>query len=255
MRAAIRDVWIGTSGWAYPEWRGGFYAGVPRPRWLAHYARHFEAVEVNATFYRALRPATLEGWRAATPDAFRFCLKASRVLTHVERLDFPEAALARFRAQTDALGHKLAAVLWQLPARFPCDLERLARFAERLDAWPAVRHAVEPRDPSWFTDAVAARLAAHRLAAVQSHAADWPLWDAVTTDLVYVRLHGGVRTYRSPYTAATLARWAARIRRWVGEGRAVHVYFDNTAEGHAVANALALRRLLAAPDTPRAARP
>lgn len=250
----MRGVWIGTSGWAYPEWRAGFYAGIPRARWLAHYARHFPAVEVNATFYHSLRPATLEGWRAGTPEAFRFCLKASRFLTHVERLDLTAESLARFRAQADALGDKLAAVLWQLPARLPCDLERLARFAERLDAWPAVRHAVEPRHASWFTEAVAARLAAHRLAGVQSHAADWPMWDAVTTDLVYVRLHGGARTYRSAYTRATLVRWAGRIRRWAREGRAVHVYFDNTAEGHAVPNALTLQRLLASGRSPGSGR-
>lgn len=234
---------IGTSGWSYPEWKDGFYAGVPRDRWLEHYASAFNAVEINATFYHTLRLSTLEGWRDRTPPAFCFCIKASRYITHIQRLDTTDESFARLRAQADALGSKLAVVLWQLPQGLHCDLELFERFARRLDDWPQVRHALEFRHESWFDDETAKRLSAHRIAAVQSHAADWPMWDAVTTDLVYVRLHGGVQTYASAYSAAALRRWSERIRNWLAEKRSVHVYFDNTAEGHAVRNALALAKL------------
>lgn len=249
----MKSVYIGTSGWAYPEWKNAFYAGVPRSRWLEHYAKHFPAVEVNATFYHSLKPETLEKWREATPRDFRFCIKGSRFITHLQRLETTAESLARLRVQADALGAKLAAVLWQLPQGLHCDSSLLERFAARLDAWSSVRHALEFRDASWFSDEVAARLTAHRLACVQSHAADWPMWEAVTTDLVYVRLHGGIRTYRSAYASATLSRWAARVAQWAGEGREVHLYFDNTAEGHAVANAMSLRTRLSARE--RARRP
>ncbi|MBI4195183.1 MAG: DUF72 domain-containing protein [Betaproteobacteria bacterium] len=234
---------IGTSGWSYDEWRDRFYAGVPHSRWLEHYARSFNAVEINATFYGSIKPGILEGWAARTPREFRFALKASRFLTHIERLDVTAKSLARLREQADALGGKLAAVLWQLPKDLRCDPALLERFARRLDRWQKTRHAVEFRDESWFTDEVARCLAAHGIAAVQSHAADWPMWNAVTTDLVYVRLHGGVRTYRSPYSRAALKRWSERILQWRAEGRAVQLYFDNTASGNAVHNATLLVEL------------
>ncbi len=234
---------IGTSGWSYPEWKDGFYADVPRARWLEHYASRFDAVEVNATFYHTLRTSTLESWRERTPSAFRFCVKASRYITHIQRLATTDESIARLRAQADALGNKLAVVLWQLPQGLHRDLALFERFARRLDEWTHVRHAVEFRHESWFEDEVARCLSAHRVAAVQSHAADWPMWEAVTADLVYMRLHGGTRTYASAYSAVALRRWSERIRRWLAERREVHVYFDNTASGHAVRNAIALARL------------
>jgi uncharacterized protein YecE (DUF72 family) len=234
---------IGTSGWTYDAWADGFYAGVPRAKWLGHYARHFDAVEVNATFYHALKPATFARWRDATPAAFRFAIKASRYLTHIRRLGFPRASLRKQRDEAAPLGGKLAVVLWQLPAGLHRDLGRLERFVAALRAWPRVRHAVEFRHDSWFDDEIAAALGGSGIAVVQSDAADWPMWDAVTTDLVYVRLHGHRLTYSSAYSRRELASWAKRIRGWRGEGRDVHVYFDNTDAGHAVEDAETLRRL------------
>jgi uncharacterized protein YecE (DUF72 family) len=238
------EVRIGTSGWTYDAWADGFYAGVPRAKWLEHYARHFDAVEVNATFYHALKPATFTHWRDVAPAGFRFAIKASRYLTHIRRLAFPRASLAKQRDAAAGLGGKLAAVLWQLPAGLHRDLARLERFLAALKAWPRVRHAVEFRHDSWFDDEVAGLLGAHRVAAVQSDAADWPIWEAVTTDVVYVRLHGHRVTYSSAYSGRELAAWARRIRGWRAERRHVHVYFDNTDAGHAVENAQTLRGLV-----------
>jgi uncharacterized protein YecE (DUF72 family) len=241
---APTPVWIGTSGWSYPSWARDLYAGVPRAHWLAAYAARFDAVEVDASFYRAIARTTYARWRADTPAPFRFAIKGHRYLTHVRRLDGVDAALARQRDAAAALGDKLAAVLWQLPARFARNLDRLRCFAHALAAWPAVRHAIEFRHPSWFDDAVAELLAHYRIANCQSDAADWPRWDAVTTDVVYVRLHGRVLTYESRYDARALRRWADRIERWRGERRTVYVYFDNTDSGHAWRDALRLRALL-----------
>ncbi len=238
----LAPVHIGTSGWTYEGWRDTFYAGVPRARWLAHYASVFDAVEVNASFYHALKPATFEHWRAATPTDFRFCLKAHRWITHVERLAVESAAIARERERAAPLGDKLAVVLWQLPQSLQRDLPRLQRFVRKLAEWAQPRHAIEFRHASWFDDEVADCLAAHAIAAVQSDAADWPLWPAVTADFVYVRLHGHAATYRSRYSAQQLAAWARKIVAWRRQGRAVWVFFDNTDEGHAPRDALALRR-------------
>ncbi len=236
--------YVGTSGWSYPNWRDTFYRGVPRRRWLAHCADHFTAVEVNATFYGRQRPETLARWAAETPPAFRFAIKANRYLTHVRRLAGIEAGVAAERDHAAPLGEKLAAVLWQLPASLHRDDDRLLALCRALAAWPAVRHAVEMRHRSWFCDPVARLLADHRVAVCQSDAGGWPLWEAVTTDLVYLRLHGRPRTYRDSYSEEALAAWAARIRGWLAEGRDVHCYFDNDAEGAAPANALRLMELV-----------
>jgi uncharacterized protein YecE (DUF72 family) len=236
--------YIGTSGWSYPEWREDFYAGAPSNEWLAVASARFTALEINATFYHELKPATFEHWRDATAPDFRFAVKAHRYVTHVKRLDAPAESFRRQRREADALGEKLAAMLWQLPAGLKRDLARLERFAAKLKKWDTTRHAIEFRDESWFDGEVAALMRSAGLAVVQSDAADWPMWEAVTTDVVYVRLHGHSDTYASNYGAAALRRWSAKCRKWMDEGSDVHVYFDNTAGGNAPANALALIEML-----------
>jgi uncharacterized protein YecE (DUF72 family) len=243
--ARTPPVYIGTSGWSYTGWRNTFYQGVPRKDWLSHCARHFSAVEINASFYRLQNPETLARWREQTPPAFRFALKANRYLTHSRKLLEPASSIALERERAAALGEKLVAVLWQLPASYRCDIPRLQQFLAALDeAWPDVRQVMEFRHPSWFADEVAECLSARRVAVCQSDAADWPLWERVTTDLVYVRLHGHTRTYASAYSSASLRSWAARIVDWSRRDRTVHVYFDNDAEGAAPRDALRLIRLL-----------
>jgi len=238
-------VYIGTSGWSYTGWKNGFYRGVSRKDWLGYCARQFSAVEINASFYRLQNPETLARWRQQTPPAFRFALKANRYLTHARKLLEPAPSIALERQRASALGEKLAAVLWQLPANYHRDVPRLREFLAALgEVWADVRHAVEFRHPSWFIEEVAEALAACRVAVCQSDAADWPLWDRVTTDLVYVRLHGHTRTYASAYSSTGLQRWAARVLDWSRRGYSVHVYFDNDAEGAAPRDALRLIDLL-----------
>jgi uncharacterized protein YecE (DUF72 family) len=234
---------IGTSGWNYPEWRRGFYVGVPRREWLRHCAERFTGIEVNATFYRLQQGATFERWREETPPDFRFAIKGNRYLTHNKKLAEPAPSIRLEREQAKPLGPKLAVVLWQLPASLRKDLDRLRGFATALARWPEARHAVEFRHRSWFDDEVAACLERHSIAACISDAADWPLWDVTTTDLAYVRLHGHTRTYASSYGPRALRSWASRIRRWLAEGRQVHVYFDNDRGGAAPKNACALLAL------------
>lgn len=248
--------YIGTSGWAYPSWRRHLYDGVPQRAWLAKAATVFDALEVNGSFYTQIKPETYRRWRAETPAGFRFTVKGHRFVTHYKRLRDCRDSVLRLRDQASELGDKLLAVVWQLPSNFACDLARLDDFLGALAAWPDVRHALELRHRSWFTDEVAAHLAASRVASCMGDAPDFPMWRAVTTDLVYVRLHGHTRKYASSYSPASLRRWAADAERWLAEGRDVHVYLDNDAEGHAVTNAIDLRALLtAAPVAPPARTP
>lgn len=242
--AEARRPCIGTSGWNYAGWRESFYRGRPAKEWLRFCAGKFTAIEVNATFYRLQSRDTFRRWRDETPPEFRFAIKANRYLTHNKKLSDPLPAVRIERERAAALGAKLAAVLWQLPRNFRCNLERLERFVHALNSWRRVRHAIEFRHASWFDEAVAACLRDHRVAVCQSDAADWPLWNAVTTDFVYVRLHGHKATYASRYSGAELSAWAAKLRRWLQEGRDVHVYFDNDAFGHAPRDALRLLALM-----------
>lgn len=243
------SVFIGTSGWTYPHWKDSFYQGAPRRDWLKIASQKFTGLEVNATFYHLLNRSTFERWYSETPAGFRFAIKGNRWVTHQKRLVGIEDSLIRERERAEGLKEKLAVVLWQMPRGFKKDLPRLQEFLKFLrDRWGNVRHSVEFRHKSWFDEETAGVLAEHSVANVISDAKDWPLWDAVTTDLAYVRLHGHERTYYSPYSSEALRGWARRVKHWVGEGRSVHIYFDNDAGGYAPENASELlkkvRRLL-----------
>lgn len=250
-RKAAGSAYVGTSGWSYDGWRATFYGPCPRTGWLRFCAERFTAVEINATFYRLQSKQTFQRWRVETPPQFRFAIKANRYLTHNKKLNDPLPAIALERSRAAGLGTKLAAVVWQLPHNLHRDLDRLERFARALQSWRSVRHAIEFRHQSWFGEDVALCMRRHRIAVCQSDAADWPLWDEVTTDLVYVRLHGHTATYASGYTEVELRGWAMKVRRWLREGRDVHVYFDNDAFGHAPHDALRLLELLSGRRTRR----
>lgn len=233
----VGRAFIGTSGWNYDSWRDEFYEGGPPNGWLAFCAARFTGIEINATHYRLQSVSTFRRWRDQTPPEFRFALKAHRYLTHNRKLNDPLPPIRLERDRAAGLGEKLAVVLWQLPGNFHRNLERLICFARALRAWRRARHAIEFRHRSWFDAEVAACLREHRIAVCQSDAADWPLWDAVTTDFVYLRLHGHELTYGSDYSESELSDWARKVRRWLREDRKVHVYFDNDAFGHAPRNA------------------
>jgi len=235
---------IGTSGWSYDSWRDNFYGDTPKKNWLRFCAGRFTAIEVDATFYRLQTRETFVRWRKETPRGFRFAIKANRYLTHSKKLKDPLPAIRLEREHAAGLGDKLAVVVWQLPHNFKKNLERLETFARALNAWRKVRHAIEFRHESWFREDVLECLKAHRIAVCQSDATDWPMWGAVSTDLVYVRLHGHTRTYASRYGKKGLAPWVKRIRRWLREGQDVHCYFDNDAFGAAPKDAGLLLQLL-----------
>ena len=237
---AAGGLFIGTSGWNYPAWRADFYEGVPQRKWLAHCAEHFTGIEVNGTFYRPFKPEIVARWFESTPDGFAFAAKGHRAVTHYSRLVNVGDSIARMREQMAPLDGKLAVVLWQLPPGLKQDLAVLESFAVSLEAWPETAHAIEFRHESWFDAETEKILNAHRLANVISDAARWPIWDAVTGRLAYVRLHGHDRTYASEYGAAGLKPWARRVKAWRHEGKSVHVYFDNDAEGAAPRDAMKL---------------
>jgi len=232
--------YIGTSGWNYKSWRDGFYDNTPQKQWLRFCAERFTSIEVNGTFYRLQPKSTFKKWRDETPDEFPFTIKGHRYITHDKKLIDVEEPVIRCRDAASPLGNRLAAVVWQLPAFLKKNVERLEKFLQILHHWKLTRHAIEFRHETWFDEEVAECLMKHAVAVCMSDAPDWPMWDRITTDMVYIRLHGHTRKYASNYSKRSLKKWATRAECWLQDDRDVHVYFDNDAEGAAPNNALAL---------------
>src|SRR3954465_15124679 len=141
---------VGCSGWQYKHWRGDFYpADLPQSRWFEHYARTFDTVEINNSFYRLPERATFVAWAARAPVSFEFAVKASRFLTHMKKLKDPEEPIDRLFTRMRGLGRHLGPVLYQLPPGWALDHEPFAHFLDTLP--PDARHVVEFRDPTWYS--------------------------------------------------------------------------------------------------------
>lgn len=223
-------VLIGTSGWHYGHWKGGFYPPRLEPSlWLAHYAGSFATVEVNNAFYRLPDAGTFAKWAEGVPADFTFAVKASRYLTHVRRLQAPQEPVRLLLDRARHLGAKLGAVLLQLPPTLRADVDALAA---ALDAFPAhVRVAVEPRHPSWFSDETRALLermgAALCLTDVDGKGP--PHWR--TADWGYVRFHHGRASPPSCYGRTALRSWAEELARLWPPSADIYVYFNNDQNG------------------------
>jgi uncharacterized protein YecE (DUF72 family) len=243
----VRDVRIGCSGWSYDHWRGLVYPdGIPQRRWLEHYATLFDTVELNATFYRLPRRATVAGWVERSPRGFVFAVKASRYLTHVRRLLDLGRGVDRFYACLEPLlpTAKMGPVLWQLPETFHRDDERLSA---TLESVPRGRHCFEFRHASWFAPEVYELLRRHGAALVVGDHPERPFQShELTADWTYIRFHHGSRGRRGNYSERELDEWAERIAGWRRRVD-VYAYFNNDWEGFAVRNGLALRERLSSP--------
>ncbi len=236
---------IGCSGWNYNHWRNGvFYPPrLPQREWLDFYAQHFDTVEVNATFYRLPRREAVANWVKQSPPGFLFAVKSSRYLTHVKRLTDVGLGLERFYERIEPLARspKLGPVLWQLPANFHRDDERLAAALERL---PEGRHCFEFRHESWFVEDVYELLRRHDVALVVGDHPERPFQTHdLTADWTFIRFHSGKRGRRGNYSDSELEEWARRIEDWRRRVD-VYAYFNNDWEGFAVKNGLWLKRRL-----------
>ncbi|MBC7233759.1 MAG: DUF72 domain-containing protein [Chloroflexi bacterium] len=235
--------YIGTSGWVYPHWRGILYPWeLPTSQWLRYYATRFDTVEVNNTFYHLPSEQTFRSWKEEAPDRFLYAIKASRYITHMKKLAGVEEALARFLERSRLLGEHLGPVLYQLPPRWACNLERLHNFLHLLPG--DLRHVFEFRHASWLEDAAFSLLEEHGVAFCIVSLPDFPCLLRVTAPFVYIRLHGAEAKYGSCYREEELQWWAEQILGFLADGNDVYVYFNNDAFGYAVENALRLKELV-----------
>jgi uncharacterized protein YecE (DUF72 family) len=296
----MSELRIGISGWTYRPWRGTFYPkGLAQKRELEYASRQVNSVEINGSFYSLQTPKSYAAWRDQTPENFVFAVKGGRFITHLKRLGDIEVPLANFFASgVLRLGPKLGPILWQLPPMFPFDEKKLARFFSLLprdteaaaalarnhdhrlekrnwtetDDLRPIRHALEVRHPTFEQPRFVELLREHHIALVAADTAGkWPFLEDVTSDFVYVRLHGDEELYVSGYTDESLDTWARKIKAWyrgtnprgtktVGspaerrvEGRDVYVYFDNDVKVRAPYDAMMLAHKLGIgprPDAP-----
>jgi len=228
---------IGTAGWSVPKAVAESFPGDGTH--LERYARVLPCVEINSSFYRPHKPETYARWAASTPVDFRFAVKVPKAITHVRRLNNAADLLARFLAEVGELGDRLGPLLVQLPpsGRFDAAVAE-AFFADLRDRFPGAV-VCEPRHATWFSDAAEALLVSHHVARVAADPAPVPAaaepggWDG----LLYLRLHGSPEIYHSPYPPDVLERLSDRLAE-EGKRRPVWCIFDNTALGHATADAL-----------------
>ncbi|MBI3047901.1 MAG: DUF72 domain-containing protein [Acidobacteria bacterium] len=217
-------IWIGTSGYNYPEWKGSFYpAALPAAKMLAYYAERFPTVEINYTFYRAPTETILDGWSRATPDRFRLTLKAPKRITHDARLRDCADRVRQFLETAATLGPKLGALLFQLPPNLKKDVALFDAFLEAFP--PRVCAAVEFRHPSWFDEEIYACLRARNLALCVADSERLSTPVTITADYAYFRLRD------EGYTPSDIERWAQVIRRETAHSGDVFVYFKHEESG------------------------
>jgi len=217
-------IWVGTSGYNYPEWRGSFYPQkLPAASMLPYYAQRFASVEINNTFYRMPSEKSVAGWSQATPERFKLTLKAPQRITHQARLRDCTELVHYFLQVAATLGPKLGALLFQLPPYLRKDLALFDAFLETLA--PGTCAAFEFRHASWLETQVYARLKAHGLALCVADGEKISIPVEITADYAYFRLRD------AGYTPQDIVRWAQIIRDSTAGCRDVFVYFKHEEAG------------------------
>jgi uncharacterized protein YecE (DUF72 family) len=237
------SAYVGCSGWFYWKWRGQFYpADLATSEWFGRYAKRFDTVEINASFYSWPTVANVKAWRRqAGRRKFVYTVKVCELITHIKKFKGTKTLIKDFGTIADILGDRMGCFLFQLPPSYSYTKTRLSSILGQID--PMRRNVVEFRHASWWNDTVYA--AFRQAGAIFCSCSGPKLPDELirTADDIYLRLHGPERWYRHNYSKDELAKWADRIKA-AGAKRA-WIYFNNDNDGYAPKNAVTLRRLLA----------
>jgi len=236
---------IGTSGWVYNHWRGIYYPqDLSQRAWFAYYARDFDTVEINNSFYRLPSEAAFDAWHEQAPPGFLYAVKASRFITHMKKLKDPEEPLRTFLERAGRLGETLGPVLYQLPPNWQVNLPRLEHFLSILPKGQA--HVIEFRDESWLIEDVFRLMERYRVAHCIHDMPPLNIPLRTTASPVYIRFHGDV-AHGGDYSHAALETWARRIAEWRNQKLDIFVYFNNDVGGYALKNVKTLKQLLCRP--------
>ena len=218
------NLWIGTSGFQYPEWKGTFYPEkMPAAKMLPYYAERFGTTEINYTFHRIPSAKTIEGWYRNTPEQFRFSLKAPQKVTHWSKLRNSGDTMRFFHQVISDLEGKLGPILFQLPPTLQMDVALLRDFVAELPE--GMRGAFEFRHASWFDDEIYEVLRAKNLALCVAESEKLSTPDVTTADYGYLRLR------REDYTDADVVRWTKAVQARAGVWSDAFVYFKHEESG------------------------
>lgn len=236
---------IGCSGFAERTWLGEFYpANLPSREYLAFYAQHLSAVEINSTFYRRPQSRTLANWVAQTPAHFRFVIKMPKAITHIARLNRVEAEVQDFcRHIAAGLGDRLAGFLYQLPPSYGYSAEHLQQVIVALSGYTAALNFIEFRHASWWQPDVMQTLAASHIV-MSGVSIPRPISDEVVRNCshaLYYRLHGVPQMFKSSYDLSFLQNLALQLQEFEGQA---YVFFNNTYGPAAIQNALTLQQIM-----------
>jgi uncharacterized protein YecE (DUF72 family) len=237
-----KEILIGCSGYYYKDWREKFYPKkLPQKEWLPYYARYFNTVEINNTFYKFPEASMFERWKEITPENFRFTLKGSRYITHMKKLKSVEESLDRFYEVSSVLEDKLASILWQLPPNLKRNDERLEKFCKQLSK--SVPQIIEFRNMSWFDEEVFDILQKYNVAyCIISAPGELPEFLNITAPWTYIRFHGKEHWYNYKYSNEELQQWADKVSAMDAEQ--VMIYFNNDYNANAVTNGQELMDIL-----------
>jgi uncharacterized protein YecE (DUF72 family) len=239
------EMYIGCSGFGYEDWGSMFYPqGLPKEQWLGYYARYFNTVEINNTFYTSLQARHFQKWIEETPDDFVFSINANRYFTHLKKLNTDEQFLQRldeFQSTLQAGREKLGCVLWQLPGNLQQSISRIRSFCNNLDR--SMNHVVEFRHDSWFNERVYEVLKEEGIAyCILSAPNRIPEDVVVTSQIAYLRFHGKSTWYHYFYNDVELLEWKERLQHLNGV-KNIFVYFNNDKNGFAIRNARSLKMM------------
>lgn len=238
----MSKVYIGTSGWSYNHWLENFYPkNLSNKKWLEHYSKNLKTVELNASFYHLPTPQVFTNWYKNTPKNFLFSVKASRFITHVKKLNNCKQPLSKFIKSAKNLKEKLGPILFQLPPSLKANEKKLENFLKILPR--RYIYAIEPRNEDWQRKEILKILKKYKIALCVADSPKFPLFKEITSNFVYIRMHGGKILYGSNYSKKELAKWANKIKKWLKDDFDIFVYFNNDFSGYAVKNARTLKNL------------
>jgi len=237
---------IGTSGWSYNHWIDVFYPpDLKSTEWLSYYARYFNTVELNVTFYRLPPESMFLGWYEKTPANFLFMAKGPRYITHRKKINIDDNYLKLFFSRIGTLKEKLGGVLWQFPPQFSANKDYLEEFCQKINKQKIkTKQAFEFRHESWFIPEIYRLLEKYNASLCLADSKKFPYAEVVTADFIYLRFHGRGSLYASKYKESELEKWAQKIKNWQKQGKDIYAYFNNDAYGFAIEDALYLKGVL-----------
>ena len=243
MRRVGCDIRVGTSGWHYDHWRKRFYPEeLPKNKWFEFYAKDFDTVEINNTFYQLPKEISVKRWCDQASKDFVYAIKANRYITHIKKLKDTAEEVERFFERARLLKEKLGPILYQLPPSMHKDLERLEAFIKLLGKRPAT--VFEFRHESWYTQDTYALLNKYSAGFCTHDLPGRASPRIIAGDLIYIRFHGTTGRYSGNYSKSDLQEWADWIKDNLKGIRAAYAYFNNDYNAYAVNNAKTLREVL-----------